>query len=194
MIIVDCEEPNDIISKIPNKKIEKLYAGDYIVNDLLIERKSLIDFYNSVVSNRLWRQLDRMKNLDEFQSCLAITGDLFGNVGHNGSSFIINAFKTVIQFYKIPIVQFTDIDEFVNFLNICDREEKEKGDLYKEQNIDDRKIISIAMIDGMDLRISQNLLDYFSTIKNIAMAGKKKLKKVKDVGPKLASNIFDFFN
>ncbi|MBI4439135.1 hypothetical protein HY640_04340 [Candidatus Woesearchaeota archaeon] len=74
MIYADIHEPPaliDILKKNITVKVIKNDAGDYIFDDTAIERKTLSDFFSSVVSGRLYTQLERMMN---FRSYLFVEG------------------------------------------------------------------------------------------------------------------------
>ena len=44
---------------IPNEK-KWLEVGDYVMGDVCFEAKSAMDFLNSVISKRIWTQVDNM--------------------------------------------------------------------------------------------------------------------------------------
>ena len=68
MLIIDSRETStlaDLVIKkanalnIPNEK-RWIEIGDYVYDDVCFEAKSTIDFLGSVMSKRLWTQLDNM--------------------------------------------------------------------------------------------------------------------------------------
>lgn len=204
MITIDDREPDSIINKIKNKKVERLEVGDYIINNLLIERKVPHDFLqypsSSFKKNRFWRQLERMKNLEGYQSCIIIVSrdrksslDYLSKKRKRRNAKII-MFEIIIRSYHIPIIQLKDIDELVRFLEKCDEYSNISLPIPREKNKTDKKFESLTLIDGVNLDISKRLLDHFLTIKNIALADKKELKKVEGIGLKMADNIISFFS
>ena len=64
MIIVDCHEPKsirDLLQQRTETKVCSLTTGDYLIKNIAIERKTLGDFLNSLVQQRLFSQLTRLK-------------------------------------------------------------------------------------------------------------------------------------
>ena len=132
MIIVDYREPDIITNKIKNKKVKKLDVGDYIVGNLMIERKVPHDFLHypskSQNRNRFWRQLERMKNLDGYQPCIAIVDkhrkSSLNYIGKHNKTVgtKLKMFKIILLTYGIPIIQFRNNNEFIRFLEICDKD------------------------------------------------------------------------
>jgi len=60
MILVDDREPKEIIDKLRQRmpvKICRLLVGDYVIGEIVIERKTQTDLFNSANDNRLWNQL-----------------------------------------------------------------------------------------------------------------------------------------
>ena len=61
MLLIDCHEPITIIEKLKlSLKVEvlKLKYGDYSFSDIVIERKTLSDFFLSLKNNRLAEQME----------------------------------------------------------------------------------------------------------------------------------------
>ena len=79
MILADYREPEQLIQLIRDKglpvQIAKLDIGDYVVADIIVERKEIHDFYNSLRSRRLFDQLYNMK-LSGKRGFLAVVGDI----------------------------------------------------------------------------------------------------------------------
>lgn len=77
-IIVDCHEPEEIILTLRKEKgihviVKRLDVGDYMVGKCIIERKTLSDFYGSIVSGdkRIWSQVFNLKRASD-KPCLII--------------------------------------------------------------------------------------------------------------------------
>ena len=63
MLLIDCHEPNEILISLQahlNVKVLKLKYGDYSFSDVVIERKTLSDFFSSIKNNRLAEQMEFM--------------------------------------------------------------------------------------------------------------------------------------
>ena len=69
-IIVDDREKNSSVSSILIREgfeldFQRLEVGDYLVRDLIIERKTLADLQSSVINKRLLRQLQSLKKYEK---------------------------------------------------------------------------------------------------------------------------------
>jgi len=71
-MFIDVHEPESIVEKLRKEKgiyieVKSLPVGDYAFSNVCIERKSLPDFYNSIVhgDKRIWRQVFNLKRASE---------------------------------------------------------------------------------------------------------------------------------
>jgi len=72
IMYVDVHEPEEIVEALRKEfgiyvQVKALEAGDYAFSNLLIERKTLQDFYNSIVhgDKHIWKQVIKLKNVSE---------------------------------------------------------------------------------------------------------------------------------
>jgi ERCC4-type nuclease len=56
-------------------EVQRLKTGDYVLGDILIERKEIKDLFNSLRQGRLWNQLYSMK-LSGMRGLLIVVGDI----------------------------------------------------------------------------------------------------------------------
>ena len=65
-LVVDSNEPEDIPDRLRelgvDVEIQKIAPGDYVLGPVGIERKTLTDFFNSLVRKRLFEQVQRLKD------------------------------------------------------------------------------------------------------------------------------------
>ena len=70
-IIVDIHEKNSMIiaelsgSEEITLKIKHLKIGDYLIGNIIIERKTVGDFINSMINKRLMVQINQMKKYEK---------------------------------------------------------------------------------------------------------------------------------
>ncbi|RLG00847.1 MAG: hypothetical protein DRN49_02420, partial [Thaumarchaeota archaeon] len=83
MIVVDSREVKQakgILEGLKKLGIEVevsfLEAGDYLVGDILVERKTPTGFVSDVKSMRLWSELDKLKRCVDVKPILVIEGSL----------------------------------------------------------------------------------------------------------------------
>ena len=61
MLLIDSHEPREIIKKLNTlipTKVLRLKYGDYSFSDIVIERKTLSDFFSSLKNDRLKEQME----------------------------------------------------------------------------------------------------------------------------------------
>ena len=204
MIIIDDREDKYIRELLKSEsEVIRLEVGDYIIDDLIIERKSPTDFISSLLDKRIFRQLINMKENNQYKPLLAITGNIWRGLADrrikNGSAMVFGSLKSIVEDFEIPIIQFDNEKDFVSFLKICDKDRKEKKyylALPKKRAIsdDDKKIVSLTYINGVSVKIAKNLFLKFKTVKNISNADISEFLEMENIGKKLASNIKNFFN
>jgi len=66
-LVVDSNEPEDIPERLRELGVEievrKIAPGDYVLGPVGIERKTLYDFFNSMVRKRLFEQVQRLREV-----------------------------------------------------------------------------------------------------------------------------------
>jgi len=122
--------------KLENKidiQVEALDVGDFLVisedeSKFLFERKTLSDFQNSVIDNRIWSQLHRLQNKilnDEVDRVgLAITNFYFNK--YTKSNIIYGALGSIYQRFDIDVLFFRTNPQFLDFLFKISRKPKSK--------------------------------------------------------------------
>ena len=140
MIIVDSNEPVDIIAELQMAGIEVEIAqlrpaADYIVGRFAIERKSSNDFYSSIYNSRLFKQLKRLNDMEDYKPVLAIHGpipcthkwirirgrpvksSLSSDDKSKRERTAMAAFSTAINSYdRMSLVTFKSQEQFVKFI------------------------------------------------------------------------------
>ncbi|HDO19892.1 MAG TPA: DEAD/DEAH box helicase, partial [Thermoplasmatales archaeon] len=199
----ECRSPVvKIISESGIKIIPKqLDIGDYVISDrICIERKSVDDFLESMISGRLFRQLSNLRNAYQ-RPILIIEGEgLFTrrNISH---SSIYGCIVSIIVDYETPVVFTRDSKETAELLSImARREQKEvrrdialRGER-KSMTLKERQQFIIEGLPNISATLAKRLLNHFKTIKNIANADENELFQVPGIGKVTAQEIINVFN
>lgn len=118
-VIVDTREKNSMVpSYLFERKVKvlfrKLDVGDYLVGDLLIERKEVNDFVGSFCSGRLKKQLN---NLLDFERRVLLIEGYFENVKSKINKHALRGFElSILTDYLIPIIYTKDEKETADVL------------------------------------------------------------------------------
>ena len=64
-LVVDVNEPEDLAERLRELKVpievRRIAPGDYILGPIGVERKTITDFFNSMVRKRLFEQVQRLR-------------------------------------------------------------------------------------------------------------------------------------
>ncbi len=186
LIIIDTREKQSLIAtklieKKANIKFENLKVGDYIIGDVLIERKTFEDFIGSILSKRLQEQ---MVNLRKNKKCfLLIEGFDYDyekfNVHENAIKGMI---LSVVVDFQIPLVYSKDEDETAKFLILMAKKfEKVKQDYSIRQTrnlktINEQKQFILEGFPGIGPVTAKKLLEKFRSLNEIFQANEDQLK------------------
>ncbi|MBU0662416.1 DEAD/DEAH box helicase [Candidatus Micrarchaeota archaeon] len=179
-------------------KVKQLDVGDYILSDdIVVERKTVEDFLQSMIDGRLFQQIIRMNS--NYKSPFII---LEGNVNelytlrNIHKNAIIGALTSIAVNYRIPILFTENAQETAQFLYVTAKREQ----LGKEKDIrlrTGRKGLTLAeqqqfiveSFPSVGPNMARALLKEFKSIKNIVNARSPEWQEVENMGPKKAKQI-----
>lgn len=186
-IVVDIREKQSLVysylvQKNANVRFEKLDIGDFLVGDVVVERKSFKDFQASIMDGRLLSQLVEMK---KYEKCfLMLEGFLFD---YSDSKIHENAIRGMILScaldFGIPVIYTENEEDSAKMLLVLARRlEKEKKDIslrYKksEMSFEEQKQFILEGFPGVGPTTAKSLLEKFKTLEKIFSATKEKLAK-----------------
>ncbi len=182
-------------------KLESLSSADYLLSSRVgVELKTVQDFVQSLIDNRLLEQIKNLKN--NFERPLVViegTEDIYSvrNVHPNA---IRGMLATIAISYGIPILFTKNFKETASLLQlIAKREQEETGSFTihgskKPMSIKEVQEYIVSALPGVGVVLARPLLKEFKTIKKVVNADKKDLEKVEKIGPKKAKQINDIVN
>jgi len=200
-IIADIHEKNsmvipEIIERGVGVEIKKLQIADYIISDeIAIERKTMNDFLNSVMSKRIINQLINLKN--NYKKPLVIietsehhefyTSDAHPNLNKNAIKGMI--LSTIFDF-GVPILLTKDYKETADFITLlAKRQERGKQEISLKTKkhaftIQEQQQLILESFPKVGPKTAKEILKYFKTLKNFANASIEELKKIPKLGKK----------
>ncbi len=206
LVEVDHREPREIdvlIRSAPNTRVERkhLDIGDYRINgNIIVERKTVTDFAESVKSGRLFDQAQRIGFTPDTLGVVILEGDVFGRRESIGmlSSQITGAIGCLSFVQRLTVLTTTDLEHTAYCLAKFAQHDKNglgytlslRKDKTKLQLLDAQRFV-LEGITGVSGEMSTALLRHFGTIRAVAMATAKELQSVPGVGPKTAATIAD---
>ena len=184
-VLIDNREKNSLVPSILSKlginfEFTHLPTGDYIINDVIIERKTIPDLKSSIINKRILFQLKELKQYPK--SLLIIEGfsnfELYGGIIHENAlrGFILS---TALE-HKIPVIFTENEEDSAKYLAVLAKKTK-KTELSLRPKIqldkDEQKQFILEGFPGVGPTTARKLLEKFKTIKNIINADEKELKE-----------------
>ncbi|MCD6341300.1 MAG: hypothetical protein J7L83_00350 [Thaumarchaeota archaeon] len=184
--------------------IEPLDAGDYLVYDVLIERKTPTGLLSDVRSKRLWSELDKMKRCEGVFPLLVIEGSLgiAEKLTNWSKPQIIGVVNSVILDWNIPALVLPSRKWLITYLYELAKQKSMKGKerlhplraKEKAEKISDRIRFVVEGLPGVSGVRAIKLMKKFKTIKALANASIEELKVVEGIGEKTAKAIYEVLN
>jgi DNA excision repair protein ERCC-4 len=187
-------------------EISTLPTGDYwIGNKIIVERKTVSDFIESIKTGRIFQQAYRIGQSGK-NGLIIIEGDKRGvQISSMSRKAIQGALIHLTVFLGIPVLRSLNIGEtaelLADILHQCQQEElpRPKHILYGSHGIriskkQRQKLFLLQNIPGIGTKKGLALLRSFSTIENILNASPADLTKVQGIGKKLANRIYTIFH
>lgn len=209
MILIDDREKETTykyISQIvgeENCKIERLEIGDVVCPEkrVCVERKSIQDFYASVVSQHVFSQCKQMQA--NYDTSFVIIAGTYRQLLADPNLFSVNvnvllgAMASIVSKYKIPVIV-TENEKQLCYLVVKIIEKYgESPDLTPIRrlsfNTEDMKVSSLTAIRGVSIEKAKLLMEHFGSIKAICDSQEEKLQEVAGIGPKIAAAVKEVF-
>ena len=188
-IIVDHRErKSGIVEDLINEGLEiefkLLEVGDYIVKNVIIERKTVFDFISSMINKRLIRQLTELQQYED--KLLIIEGneenELYSEEFSGGMhpNSIRGFIVSILINYKVPIVFTKNSKDTAKFLSIINRRKKQEiGLSFSRKGLTEEERIRLILesFPGIGPKSSKKLIEKFGSLKEIFKLTEKELKE-----------------
>ena len=191
-IIVDIREKNSLVASEIVKlgfeiEFQTLKVGDYLVNEVAIERKTVSDFLGSMIDRRLLRQLEELQQYKK--RILVIEGiyekEIYPDNENNLNGIHPNAIRgfllSIILKYNVPIIYTKDSEDTAKFISVLAKKSENETSLNvskKNLSKNERMQFILEGFPGIGPKTARKLLEKFKTIKNIINASEEEIKKI----------------
>ena len=183
--------------------LKQLRVADYICSDrVAIEKKTVSDFLQSIVNQRIFRQASELANSFE-RPLLLLEGnpDMLFLERHIHPNTVRGVLSSIAIDFKIPIIWTSNAKETANMIYwIAKREQLiEKREVQiraktRTETTQDHQEFLVAGLPHVSNVLSKRLLEHFGSVKKIFSAKQEKLKKVEGIGEEKAKRIWDVIN
>jgi len=183
--------PSELIKRGFEIEFKQLPVGDYIVNDIAIERKTIADLKTSVINKRIMRQLSEIKQFKK--QILIIEG--FTEENYRSGILHENALRgfllSVAINYQVPIIYTVNAEDSAKYIALLAKKSANKDVALRasKQNLSEseRAIFILEGFPGIGPSTAKKLLKEFRTLKSIIDAPVDKLTSL--IGKKAESII-----
>lgn len=193
-IIADNHEKNSLVISelIASREIfldmKHLPVADFLIRDIAIERKSVVDFLSSMISKRLSRQLEEMKQYPK--QLLIIEGieehELYNDSRNRETGINPNAIRgfllNILLEYQIPIIFTKNYEDTAKFLLVLAKKETREHESIraKKKSLSKKEQMQYILegFPGIGPSTAKKLLKHFKSLKNIINAKEEELKKL----------------
>lgn len=193
-IVADHREKNSlVIAELNSYRVEiemkQLPVGDFIVKDVVIERKTVSDFLSSMINKRLFSQLEEMQQYPN--RLLIIEGLDERNLYNDNQTDGINPnairgfLLSILLKHKVPIVfskNYKDTAKFI--LVLAKKQEQEMGIRARKKAFSKKEQLQYILegFPGIGPKTAKKLLKEYKTLKHLVLAGQEEL--IKEIGKK----------
>jgi ERCC4-type nuclease len=222
-LIIDSRETSELVKEVEKKakslniitKKQWLEVGDYVIGNVCFEAKSTHDFLSSVISKRLWTQLDNMDRCYE-NNMVIIYGSLSKALTYTKYSAKYNKMPRQRKLQLLTnkfygglgrILLDSDIkpiwvkDEYAAASIICSVAKMQpidrppiKPHLFKRFTTDDVRINMLSTVKGVSEKKAKMLLKKYGSLMEIGDCDKRELCSLDGIGNTTADRILSIFN
>jgi ERCC4-type nuclease len=202
-LIVDANEPEDIPDRLRELgvsiEVQKIAPGDYVLGPVGIERKTLTDFFNSLVRKRLFEQVQRLREAYP-QPLLILEGDLTELSTFKHPQSFLGALLAMELKERVPILTTADKEQTALVLKVLwqsqDKGAPEYGLRHKPKTLSlgQRQRFLVEGLPSIGETLARNLLERFGTVRAVFDASAEELEHTPKIGAGKAAEIVRLVN
>jgi Fanconi anemia group M protein len=199
-IVIDNREMgSDVVSALSKYECvlipRQLDVADYILSERVgVERKTLSDFYKSIIDTRLFNQLKALKGAFARPILIIEDNDVFKQIN---SKILYGTLASIIVDFAIPVIRTKDANETAEIIfTIAKREQSEKPhsrpqirQKMKFESLREQQVYLICGLPNVSTERAEALLRHFKSPEKIFTADIEKLTEVPNIGEKIAKRI-----
>ena len=186
-LVIDANEPEDVPERLRalgvEFEIKRIAPGDYVLGPIGIERKTLADFFGSLVKKRLFEQVQRLRDAYP-QPLLILEGDLAEISTFRHPQSLLGALLALETAERVPVLTTADKDQTALLLSVLwkrqDRSAAEYGLRHKPKGmtLDQRQRFLVEGLPSVGETLARNLLVHFGSVRAVFNASEEELRRV----------------
>lgn len=177
--------------------LQRLEQGDYAIGDrILVERKTTVDFMNTLVNRNLFGQLTMLAAAAPRPVMIIEGSDLF-TIRDIHPNAIRGTMAAITVDMGIPVLFTKDAGETAHMLFVLARraaDQPQEGKLHPHKNyrsLKEQQEYLIASLPGVGLKHARLLLEHFGTVRDLINAEREDLISIHGIGEKTAEGIWE---
>lgn len=192
----------DLLSKDRGVSLQvvSLSAGDYIINGCIgVERKSAEDFVQSILSNRIFAQVAKLKQ-SVSRPLLIVEGNPYTTSHKIHPGAIRGALMSVLISWQIPVIFSKNKEDTVALLLMAAKQDLKTltqqsiPKNYRPKKLVNSQLFFLQGIPGVGQVLAFGLLNKFGSLKTIINATEEELMQIEGIGKNKAKKIFGFIS
>lgn len=171
---------------------ERLHVGDYQLSDrLIVERKTALDFLQSIADKRLFNQALEMAEKFEKRVLIVEGGRLYTSRGFHPNA-VKGALCAMPVSFGISVLQTRTPEETASLIATMAKQEQvgtraiSLRPKRKALTLSQQQEYIVEALPGVGPKLSKALLQRFGTIEKVFTADEQELEQVALIGPKKA--------
>jgi len=180
-VLIDYREknslvPSELIHLGLEVELQELKVGDYLVNNVAIERKTVSDFLSSMLNKRILRQLEELQQYE--QRLLIIEGieekELYSEKNNESSGINPNSIRgfllSISLKHKVPIIFSKNAEDTAKFIKLIAEKKEIESSLNvtkKSLNSSEQMQFILEGFPGIGPKTAKKLLGEFKTLSSI---------------------------
>ena len=176
-------------------EIKQLPAADFAIGNIGIERKTQLDFLNSIIDKRILNQLINLKENFEVQLLIIEGKENIYELRNFHPNAIRGMLTAIALDFQIPILHTRNLNDtaalLISIYKRLERPKKVLGLINKRKplTLKEQQEFLIESLPGVGPVLSKSLLTKFKSVKKVINAKESQLQKIDKIGPKKAKGI-----
>ena len=198
-IYMDHREPKEFEKFLAKNEIpyeiKQLPAADFAIGNIGIERKTQLDFLNSIIDKRILNQLINLKENFEVQLLIIEGKENIYELRNFHPNAIRGMLTAIALDFQIPILHTRNLNDtaalLISIYKRLERPKKVLGLINKRKplTLKEQQEFLIESLPGVGPVLSKSLLTKFKSVKKVINAKESQLQKIDKIGPKKAKGI-----
>lgn len=186
-IIIDIHEKNSLVPSCLSSlnipyEFQHLEIGDYLINSIALERKTISDLKSSIISKRIFEQL---KNIKQYSSLLLIIEGSQSSLCNNEilhENAIRGFLLSLIRENQIPFILTENEKDTASYLSLLARKNNSPQISFRHKKLlsspKEQALFILEGFPGIGPAKSKSLLSKFKSLKNTFNASEEELRDI----------------